>query len=103
MIEQADPRGIAGLVRGLHRRPDPVPALEMVRAVALPALVLVGAEDPFTKPADARRLAEMLPRSTFEEIPGAGHLPPLERPDAVTSAIGRFLATLPDAASGRRG
>lgn len=95
MIEDADPRGIAGLVRGLHRRPDPTSALEMVRAVALPALVLVGSEDPFTKPADARRLADMLPGATFEEIPGAGHLPPLERPEAVTSAIARFLATIP--------
>ena len=95
MIEDADPRGIAGLVRGLHRRPDPTLALDMIQAVAVPTLVLVGSEDPFTKPADARRLADMLPGSTFREIPGAGHLPPIETPDAVTNAIGRFLSTLP--------
>ncbi len=94
MIEEADPGSIAALVRGLHRRPDPAPALESIAAAGLPALVMVGSEDPFTKPADARRLAEMLPGSRYVEIPGAGHLPPLERPAAVTAAIGRFLASL---------
>lgn len=94
MIEEADPAAIAALVRGLHRRPDPVPALEAIAAAGIPALVIAGADDPFTKPADARRLADMLPGSPFEEIPGAGHLPPLEHPAAVTNAIGRFLTSL---------
>lgn len=95
MIEAADPGAIAALVRGLHRRPDPASALPAIAAAGLPVLVIVGADDPFTRPADARRLAELLPGSRFLEIPGAGHLPPLERPTAVTAALARFLADLP--------
>lgn len=91
MIGDADPTAIAALVRGLHRRPDPVPSLERIAAAGIPALVIAGADDPFTKPADARRLAEMLPGASYVEIPRAGHLPPLEHPAAVTSALRDFL------------
>lgn len=94
MVEAADPRAIAALVRGLHRRPDPKPALRRIAAAAIPALVLAGAADPFTKIDDARRLAELLPGSTFKVIADAGHVVPLEQPDAVTDAIGGFLAAL---------
>ena len=94
-IEAADPRAIAALVRGLHRRPDPKPALRRIAASNLPALVLAGADDPFTKVEDARRLADALPGSTFEVIADAGHVLPLEQPGAVTDALARFLGTLP--------
>jgi pimeloyl-ACP methyl ester carboxylesterase len=95
MIAAADASAIAGLARGLHRRPDPKPSLARIRAAELPALVLVGADDPFTKVAAARQLADLLPNSTFEVIEEAGHILPLERPDAVTGALARFLGTHP--------
>jgi pimeloyl-ACP methyl ester carboxylesterase len=99
MIEDADPAAIAALVRGLHRRPDPKPALAAISRRRLPALVLIGADDPFTRPADARRLADLLPNSSFEVLSGAGHLPPLERPAAVNRALRRFLDALPEQAA----
>jgi pimeloyl-ACP methyl ester carboxylesterase len=91
MIEAADPRGIAGLVRGLAQRPDPTPSLRTLR---LPVLALCGAFDPFTKPELARELAEMLPNGRYVEIEGAGHLPTLEQPEATARAIKAFVAEL---------
>jgi pimeloyl-ACP methyl ester carboxylesterase len=91
MIGSADPRGIAGLVRGLAGRPDPVPSL---RAIRVPALVLCGSLDPFTRPEQARAVAALLPGSTYVEVPDTGHLPPLERPDLVLDALVPFLASI---------
>lgn len=91
MIADADPRGIAGLVRGLHRRPDPVPA---IRSIRVPTLVVCGAADPFTPPATAGEMATMVPGARYVEIPDAGHLVPLEAPAACASALTDFLATL---------
>jgi pimeloyl-ACP methyl ester carboxylesterase len=95
LIEAADPRGIAGLVRGLARRPDPVLSLEAVAAAGMPVLVVNGADDPFTTPAQARALAERVPGARYVEIADCGHLPPLEAPDACAAAIAGFLMGLP--------
>jgi pimeloyl-ACP methyl ester carboxylesterase len=63
-----------------------------VRLLDLPARVLVGAADRLTPPAQARRLDELLPCSEgITELPGIGHMTPLEAPQAVAHLI-RILA-----------
>lgn len=74
--------------RALMDRPDQTATL---RAFPGPALVLHGAEDRLVPLDRARLMAELLPRATLEVIPGAGHLPPLERPEATNAALGRWL------------
>jgi pimeloyl-ACP methyl ester carboxylesterase len=92
MIINADPRGIAALVRGLARRPDPTPALERL---SVPVLVIGGSADPFTPPAETARLAGLIPNAQLVELAGVGHLAPLEAPDAVNTALDQFMAGLP--------
>lgn len=75
----------------LADREDLTPRLNEVR---VPALVLVGEEDKALPPARSRRLAEALPDARLDVIPGAGHLSALERPEAVTGAMLRFLEEL---------
>lgn len=58
--------------------------------IAVPALVLVGAEDRSLPPALSRRLHAALSDSTYVEIPAAGHLSALEQPAAVTDALMHF-------------
>ncbi len=70
---------------------DARPRLAEVRC---PALVLYGSEDRLTPPRYVRALQEGLPAARLEEVPGAGHMLPLERPEAVGEAISRFLAAL---------
>ena len=65
-------------------RPD---SFDVLFGADVPALVVVGEEDPLTPPDAARAMADALPDSSLVVIPGTGHLTPLEAPDAVVSAI----------------
>ena len=75
----------------MRDRPDRTRALPEITA---PTLVVVGAEDVVTPPEVARTLAAGIPNATCEEVAGAGHLTPLEAPDALAALIRTFLARL---------
>ena len=61
-------------------------------AIRLPTLCLVGSEDRSTPPEQVRALARAIPGATCAEIEGAGHLPPVERPEATARTVAAFLA-----------
>lgn len=63
--------------------------------ITAPALVLCGTEDQMTPEKHARFLADALPHAEFKLFPGAGHMLPLEQPEAVTEAVRDFLRVLP--------
>jgi pimeloyl-ACP methyl ester carboxylesterase len=90
MMTGTDPRGAAAALRGRALRPD---YRELLTRLAVPALVVVGADDEFTPVSDAREMHAALPDSTLEIIEGAAHLPNLERPELFDAALERFLAT----------
>jgi pimeloyl-ACP methyl ester carboxylesterase len=84
--------GVAPLIaqnRAVMQRPDLRPRL---REIACPSLVLVGEADGLTPPEHARELATGLPHAELHVIEGAGHLPTLETPDAVTTRLQSWLA-----------
>jgi 3-oxoadipate enol-lactonase len=55
------------------------------------AICLAGSEDGSTPPALVRAMAEALPGAEYRELPGVGHLPCVQTPEAVVEAI-RALA-----------
>lgn len=57
-----------------------------------PALVLCGEEDHAVPPADAERIARLVPDGRFTIIPGARHLPNVERPEAFNRLLLDWLA-----------
>lgn len=57
-----------------------------------PTLVLCGREDAITPVATHEELVAGIPGATLEVIEHSGHLTPLERPQAVTDALRRWLA-----------
>lgn len=63
--------------------------------IACPTLVIAGLEDGSTPPDLVRGLARLIPGARLAEIPGAGHLPMADAPDAVAAAVNPFLAALP--------
>jgi len=69
---------------GAGRAPDAA-----AHAPGVPVLLATGGEDPVTPPAAVARLAARL-GATFDTIPGAGHLPPVENPAAVTALLAGF-------------
>lgn len=64
---------------------------EAVARVAVPVLVAVGDRDKPDFKRGAEVLAERLPDARLEIIEGAGHLAPLETPDAFRELLLRFL------------
>ena len=62
-------------------------------AVRAPTLVAVGELDKRDFHVIAERLAREIPDAELVVIPGAGHLPSLERPDETAALVRRFLRT----------
>jgi pimeloyl-ACP methyl ester carboxylesterase len=91
-ILAASPRGIANALQGLAARAD---SRETLPTIDVPTLVLVGAEDVLTPPAEAATMAAAIPGARLDVIPGAGHLANLENPDAVNAAWRAFLRRCP--------
>ena len=72
--------------------------LERLRAVRTPTLVLVGEHDhPFVGP--SRRMAEAIPGARLAVVPGAGHSPQSEQPEAWWAALAGFLDRLKERAA----
>ncbi len=72
--------------------------LERARALACPALFVLGASDLMTPMRAARSLIDAIPDSRVVEIPRCGHAMTDERPDAVLDALRGFLAPMRAAA-----
>jgi 3-oxoadipate enol-lactonase len=64
---------------------------EAARGVAVPALCMVGDQDGSTPPELVAELARIVPNGRMATIEGAGHLPCVERPDAVAAAMLGFF------------
>ena len=74
--------------------------VERVYHIDAPVLVLHGSEDP--RPVRlAERFASSLPNAELVFIPGAGHIPWLERPEPVRAALQQFLARVTQPAVAR--
>jgi pimeloyl-ACP methyl ester carboxylesterase len=59
--------------------------------VACPALVMTGELDTWSGPTQHQAIASVIPNSELVVVPGAGHMIQLEAPEAVNSAIARWL------------
>ncbi|GHH80127.1 hydrolase [Streptomyces sulfonofaciens] len=65
-----------------------------VPRLSVPTAILVGTADRFTPPAQARALAAALPHCVdVTELPGLGHMVPVEAPDEVNRRIRELVAT----------
>lgn len=67
---------------------DLVPSLHRLK---VPTLVVCGELDQATPPALNKLIAEKVPGARYEELPGCGHCPPLEQPQAFLAAIRYFI------------
>ena len=67
-------------------RPDLANPFDPER-IEVPVIVLWGDRDRLCMPAGAAELAERLPHARVEMLPGVGHTPQIEVPEAVVAAI----------------
>ncbi len=83
MISQT-PDAIAAGSRGMAKRAD---STDVLPEIEVPALVIGGEHDKLSTPETLDAIAAKIPNATRATIPHAGHLPPLENPDAFARAI----------------
>lgn len=88
MVTSSAPSSIAAALRGMAVRPDSTKLLE---EIAVPTLLIGGAEDALTPPDVMRKDAEKINGASFVEIADAGHIAPMEQPEAVNRALREFL------------
>ena len=78
--------------RAMLGRPQ---SLADIAAVRVPTLVLCGAGDAVTPPADHEAIAARIAGARLVVIPESGHLSTIEQPEAVTTALSTWLAETP--------
>jgi pimeloyl-ACP methyl ester carboxylesterase len=89
MMQRATAAGMISALGAMRDRPDRralLPSLD-----GIPTLVIVGTEDRLTPPEVNREMAEAVPGADLVLVEGAGHLPPMERPQTVNEALQPFL------------
>ena len=77
-------------IRALLARPE---VESLLPTINCPVLVATGAHDAWASPAQHEGFAAHIPNARLVIIPGAGHMVPLEQPEAMTGALVDWLAT----------
>ncbi|QEE35093.1 alpha/beta fold hydrolase [Octadecabacter sp. SW4] len=84
MAADLGPEVFVRQTRALQRRRDHQMTLRKIRQ---PALILCGADDTLTPPKRHEFMAQLIEFAQLRVIDGAGHLPVLDQPAAVTAAL----------------
>jgi pimeloyl-ACP methyl ester carboxylesterase len=72
------------------------------RALAMPVVAIWGDRDTVTPLAQGEQLVRLVPHGRLEVLPGVGHIPQIERPDAFNALLVRSLTTPPVDSPARR-
>ena len=80
--------GTAAQLRANQTRPD---MRAHLGRISVPTLIISGAEDRLTPPAQGEALHRGIAGSNFFTLDGCGHLSPLERPAEVAALLAKFL------------
>jgi pimeloyl-ACP methyl ester carboxylesterase len=64
---------------------------DVLPGIRAPTSVIVGQDDRMTPVSLSREIHRLIPQSTLHLIPDCGHLPPIEKPDAVASLLLELL------------
>ena len=83
MIESTPTETMVAALEGIKQRQDRTAVLA---AIPGSVTVIVGEEDRLAPLEEAKHMAES-GRGALTVIPGAGHLSPIEQPDAVTAVL----------------
>lgn len=89
MIERKTPGTFAAQIHALLSRPS---AETVLHAIDCPTLVLCGRQDSWSPLARHEQMARMITGASLAVIEDSGHMVTLERPEAVTGALGSWLA-----------
>jgi pimeloyl-ACP methyl ester carboxylesterase len=100
MVQRSTAESFAGQINALLQRPDARPVLP---SITVPTLLLSGTNDTWSSLSQHADMQRSVSRSTLVEIAGAGHMSPIERPDAVARALKGWLAAVESNTAAARG
>jgi pimeloyl-ACP methyl ester carboxylesterase len=89
MITHSTPETFAGQIKALVERPDAEAALATVN---VPTLLLSATEDQWSPPAQHEDMLTLVPHAKLVIVQNAGHMAPIEQPEAVAAALREWLA-----------
>lgn len=87
----ASEAGVVGALQAMRDRPDATGELAQIE---VPSLVIHGEEDGVIPISEAEAMAAALPNAELVRIADAGHLPPMEQPQAFNAAVEAFLGRI---------
>jgi pimeloyl-ACP methyl ester carboxylesterase len=91
MVERTQPASIAAAQLGMAARAD---SADLLPAIRVPTLVLVGEHDALSPPSEMESIAEAVPGARFVVVLEVGHMAPMENPESVNRSLAEFLSSL---------
>lgn len=88
MMLKTKPEGAAAALMGMAARED---LTDLLPQISVPALVVVGREDPITPVHDSEKMHEKIPGSRLVVIENASHVSNIEQADEFNTALRAFL------------
>ena len=91
MVERCTAAEYAAQIHAMLHRPD---VLGVLQTISVPTLLLSGSDDTWSPISQHEVMHRRIPHATLFEVHGAGHMAPVERPDAVALALREWLGSL---------
>ena len=88
MVERNTPDSFAAQIQALLTRPD---ARETLPSIEVPVLLLSASGDTWSPPHQHASMRDACPNSQLVIVEGAGHMSPVEAPEAVAAALADWL------------
>jgi pimeloyl-ACP methyl ester carboxylesterase len=88
LIMQNKAKGIIACLKGMAERPD---ALGWLSAISIPAVVVAGDADNFVPLERAQTMAQLLGKAWLVKLPGVGHMPMIDAPQAAADALNQLI------------
>jgi 3-oxoadipate enol-lactonase len=88
LMAKTPKEGVIGALKGMADRPD---STEYLNSIVVPTVVVAGAEDPIIPLERSQTMVQLLGRAWLVEVPAAAHMPMMESPDKVASALRELI------------
>jgi pimeloyl-ACP methyl ester carboxylesterase len=87
LIEKQNPLGVIGALKAMAERPD---SSAFFGGLKVPTVIVHGDADAIISVERGREMQRRLASAQYVELPGAGHMPMMENPTGVASALKLF-------------
>jgi len=88
IMNSSTTQGVVGALLGMAERPD---STGLLAQIAVPTLVVTGADDTVVPPTESEKLARAIAGAQLSVIPHAGHLVAFEQPEEFNRLLMEWL------------